>query len=46
MDCWISKELEFGAWNQGEVHTSPSMAREGEHFYREEKEFGRAVVNK
>ena len=22
------------------------MAREGEHFYREEKELGRAVVNK
>ena len=24
----------------------PRMAREGEHFYREEKEIGMAVVNK
>ena len=41
----MSRELQFGVYNHGEPWASPPMARGGEHFYREEKEFGRAIVN-
>ena len=27
-------------------HSSPLTAKEGEHFYKEEKDFGKAKVNK
>ena len=36
----ISKELQFGVCKHGEPCTSPHMAREGECFYRGEKEAG------
>ena len=42
----ISRDLQFGVCIHGEPHGSPHTAREGEHFYREEKEVGRAIVNK
>ena len=37
----INRELHFRVCNHGEPRASPFMAREGEHFYREEKEVGR-----
>ena len=42
----ISRELQFGVCNHGEPRASPLTAREGELFYREEKEVGRALVNR
>ena len=32
--------------NHGESCASPCRAREGEHFYRDEKEVGRAIENR
>ena len=34
----ISRELQFGVCNHGKTRASPCIAREGEHFYKEEKE--------
>ena len=42
----ISRELQFRVCNHGEAHSSAHTAREEELFYREEKEVGRATVNK
>ena len=42
----ISRELQFGVSNHGESCGSPPTARKGEHFYREEKKVGRAIVNR
>ena len=42
----ISGELQFRVCNHGEPCASSHMAREGEHFYKEEKEVGRAVANR
>ena len=42
----ISRELKYGVCNHGELHSSPHTAREGQDFYREEKEVVRAIVNK
>ena len=41
-----NKELHFSVHNHSELQASPQTAREGELFYREEKEVGRGVVNK
>ena len=41
----MSRELQFGLCNHGKPHASPHKARE-EHFYREEKEFRMATVNR
>ena len=41
----ISRELQLRVCSHGEPRESPRKARE-EHFYREEKEVGRAIVNK
>ena len=40
----ISGELQFRVCNHGKPCASPHMAREGEHFQREEKEVGKDVV--
>ena len=40
------RELQFGVSNHSKLLASPSMAREGEHIYRGEKEVGRAIVNR
>ena len=42
----ISRKLQFGICNHGEPCASPCMAREGEYFYRLEKEGGRAIGNR
>ena len=36
----ISKELQFGICDSGKPHASPSMAREGELFYRGKRKVG------
>lgn len=41
----IIRELQFEACKHSEPHASPCIEREGEHFYREEKEVERAIVN-
>ena len=41
---WINRE--FGVCNHCGPHASLPMAREGERFYRGEKEVGRAIINK
>ena len=41
----VSRELQFGVYNHGEPCASPCSVREGEHFYREEKEAGSVIVN-
>ena len=42
----ISRELQFSFCNHREPFESPRTAKEGKHFYREEKEIARAIVNK
>ena len=42
----IRKELQFWVYNHGKSCASPSTAREGQLFYRREKEVWRAIVNK
>ena len=42
----ISRELQFGGCNHGEPQASLHMSRKEECFHREEKEVGRATVNK
>ena len=42
----ISKELQFRVCNNGELYASPCTGREGELFYREEKEVEGAIVNR
>ena len=42
----ILGELQWGVCNHRESRTSPYMVRKGEHFYKGEKEVGRAIVNK
>ena len=42
----ISRELHFGVCNHGKPCASSFMAKEGEHFYREEKEVGRAIIKR
>ena len=41
----IIRELQFEACNHSGPHASPCIEREEEHFYREEKEVERAIVN-
>lgn len=43
---WITRELQFRVCNHAEPHASLHVAREGEHFNREEKEVGRPIVDK
>lgn len=42
----ISKELQFKICILGELYTSSHTGRKGEPFYTEEKEVGRAGVNR
>ena len=42
----ISRELQYRVCNHGKPHASPHKARGEESFYIEEKEFGKAIVNK
>ena len=42
----FSTKLQFRACSHGDSCTSPPTAREGECFYKGEKEVGRAIVNK
>ena len=42
----IGKELQFGICSYGKAHASPYGAWEGEGFYTEEREVGRAVYSK
>ena len=39
----IGRELRFGICSYGKAHASPYGAWEGEFFYTEEREIGRAV---
>ena len=41
----ISKELQFRFSNNGKLYASPCTGREGELFYRQEEEVGRAIVH-
>ena len=42
----ISRELQFGVWNHGELYASPCKSREGKCFYEEETQFERTIINK
>ena len=42
----ISTELQLGVCNHGKRCAKPYIAREGEHFVREEKKVGKATVNR
>ena len=42
----ISRELQFGLCNHGKPRASSRLSREGECFYRGEKEVGRVIKNK
>ena len=43
----LSRDFQFGVCNLGEPRrASPYLAREGEHFYRKEKEVERTVAKK
>ena len=42
----FNRGLHFGVWNHGKPHASAPLTWEGEQFHKEEKEIGRATVNK
>ena len=42
----ISRKLQYSICDCGQQCASSHMGREGEHFHRKEKKFGRAVVKK